>query len=92
MSEVVREGETGGATFATVVIMIGGGFAILEGHSLVARGLTTCPSGFCWSALRSFSITQLATTAIRSGGVEHPLARVNALDTSRWRTHGHAHR
>ena len=29
---------------------------------------------------------------ILKGRVEHPLARVNALDTSRWRTHGHEHR
>ncbi len=37
MSEVVREREASGATFAAVVIMISGGFGIIEGHSLVAR-------------------------------------------------------
>jgi hypothetical protein len=43
MSEVVRERGTSGATFAAVVIMISGGFGILEDHSLVARGTYYMP-------------------------------------------------
>ena len=53
MSEVVREREASGATFAAVVIMISGGFGILEGHSLVATR-TYCMS--VWVLLLSLAI------------------------------------
>jgi hypothetical protein len=91
VSEVVRERGTSGATFAAVVIMISGGFGILEGHSLVATR-TYCMS--VWVLLVSLAILfdhPISRNSHPVRGVEHPLARVNALDTSRWRTHDHEH-
>jgi hypothetical protein len=38
MSNVVSERGTGGATFAAVLMIIGGSFGVLEGLSLVAKG------------------------------------------------------
>ena len=92
MSEVVRERGTGGATFAAVVIMISGGCGILEGHCLVATR-THCSA--IWVLLVSHAILfdpPISHDGHLVRGVEHhPLARVNALDTSRWRTHDYEH-
>lgn len=38
MSNVVSERGTGGATFAAVLMILGGSFGVLEGISLVAKG------------------------------------------------------
>ena len=47
MSNVVSERGTGGATFAAVLMIIGGSFGVLEGFSLVAKGTYYVqPSGY----------------------------------------------
>jgi hypothetical protein len=38
MSKVVSERGTGGATFAAILMILGGGFGLLEGISLIAQG------------------------------------------------------
>jgi len=38
MSKVVSERGTGGATFAAILMILGGGFGLLEGISLIAKG------------------------------------------------------
>ena len=38
MSKVVSERGTGGATFAAILMMLGGGFGLLAGISLIAKG------------------------------------------------------
>ena len=53
MSAVVREQGQAGATFAAVVIMISGGFRILEGQSLVAKRTYCVP---VWVPLVSLAI------------------------------------
>jgi hypothetical protein len=39
MSKVVSERGTGGATFAAILMILGGGFGLLEGISLIAKGI-----------------------------------------------------